>query len=425
MATNHGVKTNVSGLVFGYDMYDVRNSYKGEPTTNLYGSLDNGNIRPYVSTHYWDGYRWIINNTYSHPGVDGPPGVFLGKMYKHTSGALNSTWSGNSYGYMLRTLTLSNGVTYTMSSYIYVSVDSNLDDFRSTTESATTNNLSVSGYSTSYNLSNKGTWQRLSVQCVAGTGGINFIPAYPSKSGVTDGSFAGFFMFAMPQVEQKTYPTWTTDTSRSNTDSLVNIRDSTQTMNVSGVSFSSNGTFSFDGTNDTLALPTALEQYFYPSITEVTVEVIFKATVGSSGSGGPLFENYRFNFWYNYTNNTMECMVRTGPPDYPSYSFAISLSSGTLRTKGLYNHVVMVYKKTASNSGQLLVYANGSLSGSGTGLNMGNYPYVSATVGSSSHSGGNVYWMNGEVPIVRVYNRELPYNDVIANFESLRGRFSI
>jgi len=101
------------------------------------------------------------------------------------------------------------------------------------------------------------------------------------------------------------------------------------------------------------------------------------------------------------------------------------VSSGTLRTKGLYNHVVMVYKKTGSNSGQILVYANGSLSNSTTGLNMGSYPYVSATVGSSNHSGGNVYWMNGEVPIVRLYNRELTYNEVITNFNALRGRFSI
>jgi hypothetical protein len=226
------------------------------------------------------------------------------------------------------------------------------------------------------------------------------------------------------QLEQKGYVTPLVLGTRSNTNSLINIRDSTQTMNVSGVSFSSNGTFSFDGTNDTLALP-SLEPYFYPSVTEVSVEVIFKATVGSSGSGGPLFENYRFNLWYNYTNNAIDCYVRTGPPDYASYATATSASSTTLRTKGLYNHVVMVYKKTASNSGQILVYANGSLSGSGTGLNMGNYPYVSATVGSSSHSGGNVWWMNGEVPIVRVYNRELTSNEVIRNFNALRDRFSI
>jgi len=33
--------------------------------------------------------------------------------------------------------------------------------------------------------------------------------------------------------------------------------------------------------------------------------------------------------------------------------------------------------------------------------------------------------MNGEVPIVRLYNRELTYNEVITNFNALRGRFSI
>jgi hypothetical protein len=38
MATNHGPKTTSNGLVFAYDMYDVRNSYLGEPTTNIAAS---------------------------------------------------------------------------------------------------------------------------------------------------------------------------------------------------------------------------------------------------------------------------------------------------------------------------------------------------------------------------------------------------
>jgi len=41
MATNHGLKTSVSGLVFAYDMYDLKNSYRGEPTTNIAYATNN------------------------------------------------------------------------------------------------------------------------------------------------------------------------------------------------------------------------------------------------------------------------------------------------------------------------------------------------------------------------------------------------
>ena len=415
MATNHGLKTSVSGLVFAYDMYDLKNSYRGEPVTNI--AYATNNFLNSNSNWWVNSGANVFNDDDTSIAKPIIPNIDTSNLRIFSS--VVTTVGNQHLGSSI--IGISPSTQYSMSIYYWFSGTSMQSQpyLRTNVNNNSLGNFAYNG-DTNYLNWPRSTWIRLSITFTTPS---NETGVYMSSyTGDNVGEKLAYFGY---QLEQKGYSTPLVLGTRSNTNSLINIRDATQTTNVSGVSFSSNGTFSFDGTNDTLALPTALEQYFSPSVTEVTVEVIFKATVGSSGSGGPLFENYRFNFWYNYTNNTMECMVRTGPPDYPSYSFAISLSSGTLRTKGLYNHVVMVYKKTASNSGQLLVYANGSLSGSGTGLNMGNYPYVSATVGSSSHSGGNVYWMNGEVPIVMVYNRELPYNDVIANFESLRGRFSI
>jgi hypothetical protein len=414
MATNHGPKTTSTDLVFAYDMYDVYNSYKGEPTTNIAYATNN-----FLNSNG----NWWVNSgatvfsdddtSISKPII---PNVNTSNLRIFSSAV--TTVGNQQLGSSI--IGISPSTQYSMSIYYWFSGGSMqaAPYLRTNINNNSLGNFAYNG-DTNYLNWPRSAWIRLTVTF---TTQANETGVYMSSyTGDNVGEKLAYFGY---QLEQKGYVTPLVLGTRSNTNSLINIRDSTQTMNVSGVSFSSNGTFSFDGTNDTLALP-SLEPYFYPSVTEVSVEVIFKATVGSSGSGGPLFENYRFNLWYNYTNNAIDCYVRTGPPDYASYSFATSASSTTLRTKGLYNHVVMVYKKTASNSGQILVYANGSLSGSGTGLNMGNYPYVSATVGSSSHSGGNVWWMNGEVPIVRVYNRELTSNEVIRNFNALRDRFSI
>jgi len=414
MATNHGPKTTSNGLVFAYDMYDVRNSYLGEPTTNIaynqYNTL-------FSNSNWWtnSGAANFSDNDTSIP----KPNIPNVDNSKYVVFSYQTTTAGNQQlGSAI--ISVSPSTQYTFSIYGYFTTTA-MDSPPYLRTNVNNNSLGSFAYNgdTTYANWPKNQWIRLS--CTATT--------QSNENGLYMSSYIGSYVgqkiyFCAYQVEQKGYATPLVLGSRSTTNSLINIRDNTQTINVSGVAFSSNGTFSFDGTNDTLALP-SLETHFLPSVTEVSVEVIFKATAGSSGSGGPLFENYRFNFWYNFTNNAVDCYVRTGPPDYPSYSFATSVSSGTLRTKGLYNHVVMVYKKTGSNSGQILVYANGSLSNSTTGLNMGSYPYVSATVGSSNHSGGNVYWMNGEVPIVRLYNRELTYNEVITNFNALRGRFSI
>ena len=415
MATNHGPKTTSTNLVFAYDMYDVVNSYRGEPTTNI--AYATNNFLNSNSNWWVNSGANVFNDNDTSISKPIIPNVDTSNLRIFSS--VVTTVGNQQLGSSI--IGISPSTQYSMSIY-YWFLGSSMQAQPYLRTNVNNNSLGNFAYNGDTNYLNwpRSTWIRLTVTF---TTQANETGVYMSSyTGDTVGEKLAYFGY---QLEQKGYVTPLVLGTRSNTNSLINIRDSTQTMNVSGVSFSSNGTFSFDGTNDTLALPTALEPYFYPSVTEVTAEVIFKATVGSSGSGGPLFENYRFNFWYNYTNNTVDCYVRTGPPDYASYATATSASSTTLRTKGLYNHVVMVYKKTASNSGQILVYANGSLSGSGTGLNMGNYPYVSATVGSSAHSGGNVWWMNGEVPIVRVYNRELTSNEVIRNFNALRDRFSI
>lgn len=239
MSLGHGTKIVRDGLVFYYDMNNTKKSWKGKPLTNYYPDIFTSQSMRAHTKHYWTGKSWLVNDTYSDPGVPGPEGVFLGKVAKHTSGALNSSWSGNSYGYMLRDISPQvSGDYYSQSAYIYVSPDCNIDAVPSTIEGEAGGETSVlSGEPSSYNMASKGTWQRTARRAQS-DGNTRYIPLYPRKSGVTDGSFTGFFMWGGAQVEEGSnvsplVPADEGQATRSNTESLLDISGQNHTITVS------------------------------------------------------------------------------------------------------------------------------------------------------------------------------------------------
>jgi hypothetical protein len=179
-----------------------------EPTVNLLGKIDSlSSIRSPLTVHYWNGVKWKKNDGFTDPGIKGPRDIYLGLVYKFTSGALSNTWSGNSYGYMFKDMLCLANTIYTLSNYIYVSEDCSIDSLNLSTENASNNNIEIKGLSGLYNLDKKGSWQRLARSSSrTEKGNIRFIPIYPSKNGVTNGSFDGFFMFGGAMIEEKSLP---------------------------------------------------------------------------------------------------------------------------------------------------------------------------------------------------------------------------
>jgi hypothetical protein len=85
------------------------------------------------------------------------PDPTVGRIYKHTSGSLTSSWSGNSYGYTLKDLTTDSGSTYILTCWVYVSEDSNLTYFPCSIEQASST-ANVTNYPQYYEMDRKGTW---------------------------------------------------------------------------------------------------------------------------------------------------------------------------------------------------------------------------------------------------------------------------
>lgn len=75
-------------------------------------------------------------------------------------------------------------------------------------------------------------------------------------------------------------------------------------------------------------------------------------------------------------------------------------------------------------SGTIAVYFNGvsqPLTGVTTGYNITN----TSALWIGQYIGGGNYFLNGNIPIMNVYNRALSAEEVKQNFNALRGRFGI
>ena len=417
VANGYG-KVVTSGSVFMYDTGDTVNSYRGEPTTNLWDTMLNTQSLRSHTKHFWDGKQWIVDATYTHPGVDGPKGVYLGLVFKHVSGAFNSTWSGTSYGYMLRDIACTSGATMTQSVWIYLSENCNLDGVPSVIEQESGGESSVAGYASQYDLNNKGTWQVIAKKAIS-DGQVRFIPLYPRKNGTTVGEFTGFLMWALPQVTygDRVVQPIQPGTIRSATQGLLPIVGNS-TIDLSNVSFDSNAQMVFDGTDDFISLPSTLTSSFNP--TEFTVEVIVNyESFGVVNSSRPYISN-----WNTWSPGSQKGFILRsyGTSQSPSFWWCdginyTSITATTQMSTNQYYHILATY----SSSGVKL-YVNGIVEATSTNLLTGVVFESTTRIGFGTINTG---YFDGQIPVAKIYNRALTSTEVKQNYNKYKSRFNL
>jgi hypothetical protein len=375
-----------NSIVFSYDVGDTSNSYRGEPTVNHYGDISTSIALRTPLTEY---------NTSNWDASFPKPPENIGRVYKHTSGALSSTWDGNSYGYTLKTYTYPAGAIYTLSAWVYVSPDCNINQL----------NISIEGGGTwvdnnyLYDLSKKGTWQQiwLEINTLGGFAG-NAIPIYPQRYGVTDGSFTGFYAWGGAMLEAKDHITQYTVSSRSATQGLLPLLGNT-TLDLSNVSFDSNAQITFDGTDDFFNIPTN-----FGTLTQYTIEyVAFLGAVNKM----PIAARTNTNF-YKYGDNSWR-YVHGGVADEFYHETSPAISG--------YIHCVVTYDGSLVKVWRNGYYA-GSKASSGTadfsdGFKIGYWA-----------AGGSYAW-SGPIPIVKIYNTALSTDQVQQNYRQYKTRFNL
>ena len=423
-----GPKIIKDGLVLCLDAHDAK-SYAGEPVTNLYGDMSTSSSLRGNRTEYNTGGTWPSDM----PMCPEP----VGRVYKHTSGALTSSWSGNSYGYMHKDISTTSGLMYTLTFWVYLSPDCDIDYMQSSIEGATSNYGSWTGYPQQYDFTKKGTWQLLSRHATADTS-VRFL-IYPGHTGVTDGSFSGFFAWGGMQVVQAEYVTPFVLSSRSATDGWVdrttNNNDGTLTNMIgTGASHYRDGQvimpvsasyLDFDATDDRVAIGSI------GSMTAFTVELWINPDAVQDYQN-PIDCNYSYNGTTGNIGPRLE--LRTGAsPNWiisgdtgnnNNYYYIVARSGAP--SAGTWYHAALTYDGSGNASG-LKSYWDGSLVTSGaTNVNTPSAVWVNTMnnvqLGLGFHLGSSRHF-NGQISTTKIYNKALTAAQILSNYNATKGRF--
>ena len=410
MSVFSGPNFSTSGLVFSYDASNIKKSWKGAPTTNLWiysRAFSNWNKTAAIT---------VTDNSAISPNGD------------LTASTVTASGAGGSYINLGGTL-ISSGSTYTKSVYakagttstlVFESYDNNGSG--GTAFFPTTFNLLAGTYTTSSGdtatmtyISNG--WYKCSVtrSYTLTTGsGTFYIGAY--------GTGLGTLYLWDAQLELGSYATPVVATSgasasRSTTQAITDLTGN-NTITATSLTYASDGTFSFNGTSSKLTTATLQYQFLTTGFTLSTILDYTQTTTNDNVISWGLSA-------FNTTNYAWELRIRgsgnvefspgigpggTGVPVRTSYSQSPALSG---------RNVVLDITYTAN--GLASIYENGVLKATNDYTGVGTSAATNAlTIGQGSDT-----YFPGKLYRVSLYNKPLTALEVQQNFNAVRGRFGI
>jgi len=218
-----------------------------------------------------------------------------------------------------------------------------------------------------------------------------------------------YLEMTMPMVEVNVSNSspFTTGT-RSVSGSLLDLTKST-TIDVSNVSFDSDGLPTFDGTDDYINLGTGLLDLQNNSF---SIEAIVKWDGGSTDTF----------FGYSETGATQKSIhwriYDTGLLRFDFYSNSINSSTGAIVANTWY-HLLVTYNASTDTC---TCYRNGVL------LMQGSVgPYLGVDANSTCTVGNwiNTQYFGGQLPVLKCYNRALTAQEIQQNYRAYKNRFNI
>jgi len=415
-------KTITSGSVFAYDVADTRNSYIGQPTTNI-----GNNFRDFTGTGYSPDGEWVsteptrFTKTYypTLPTPIGPGGTLIEESGTGGYHHLSRYGGGNESG------------AHSLSCYIYPIV-SGITDFCIGMLGDSSNNIrfNLDTREIIYGggISNRNAfikdipgwpgWLRVGANIEGRGGGWVGCFGYSSYTPYTGTAGGKKAYITGIQYEYTTQPTPFVAGTRSATQALLPLVGNS-TLNLSYVSFDTNAQMIFDGTNDYIDAP------YYSEVDNNlsrTWEVVVKptATMTYAGIFGQKIGygcSYHCNGGiYLWDGNWVFDWF-----DNSSYQF---LYSGVSPTPNQYFHIVATYDASDQKP---RIYVNGVLKatyGSTTNMNYGGSTNI-IDIGWNSKDGGQHYF-GGELPVARHYSgKALTAAEVKQNFDFYDARFGI
>lgn len=403
MSISSGPRAVTSGLVFDYDIGNVQKSWKGGPNTNSY--WNNGSpFDPWTA----GGTNTNITGTAAD---DGP--IRGAKTWKFNKSGSSNQWNGweGTYGGIW---TGSSGDIWTISYWYKTSSPAGATGFG-------IGSYYLSDWSRPYNVT---IIDNVSTIIADGQWHYNytivrFNEAYTNAI-VVDGPSWGYStqsgeLYINGLTWCKTAyappPYSYTFGTRSNTQSLLDLSGK-NTITASSLTYNYNGSgFTFNGSSNYMDCGNASEISSITGTSNVTVESwVNLSGYGSSSYGVITHKGYPWAWLMENPSNTMRIRF------YLSSSGDVSCSDSSTHALNTWYHFVGTY-----DGSNMRFYRNGVLTNTVAGSGTLGGSGVSMIVGSY----GGAYFSQGQIPIVRIYNRTLSSEEVAQNFQALRGRFDI
>ena len=395
MALNHSPKAVTNGLLFYYDMNNTEKSWKGKPTTNLVNpswaawSID-GSGQGNVGTR-------TINSTYYCTITDVNQNTRQNVYIEGISASTTYTFSVK-YRKISGTPTLRFQIqAYNGGSYI------------STMSFPTTAQLGITdkeGWQTAY----------ITLTTPANTTRVLWF----MQDGDDYTTYTHSFELKEPQMEVGSILSSFVDGTRSNTQAILDLTGR-NTITIQNLSYASDGTFSFDGVDDSIDSTTSagltgtgswtMESVF--KINGIPSNALYGNVIVDTDATGGSANMILVDYGGGHGGSQNQLLYASRPSTGGSYT----LLGGPILTQGTYYHVAVVRNDVTNTK----LYVNGSLYSTYSG----NVPTATQPlVRIGRWTDGTVYG-NSTIPNVKIYNRALSDQEVAQNYQALRGRYGV
>ena len=425
-----GPKVNTDSLILAYDAQDIKNSFLGEPTTNLANNLSSmGPANNYIPV-----------NTVAHSGIvqvstdiiqPPVPGMTVWKIYNSDPDGYSRFGIGQSGN-----VTIASFGTYdtTYVASIYVYIPSGVVMSGATTCWATQNStgvdwhtgnnptLNANGYysgdintlNSEANLNIRDKWQRIFVRFVTSStvrayGGADnckylTVQFRPNLVGTNGSSFIYVSSF---QLEQKSFPTAFTTSTRASTGGLVNLANPSSTITLANAGFNATGNLTFNGSSNYLTAGYTRSTYG----NTFTLIAYYKYTGTSGRTYSTIFggKEAATEFFIGKNSGDTNIGVQDG-----NYNGAFVV--GSTAFDGNWHQLVYTY-----HFGTGIIYLDGTQRASGAFTKCNDAEEM--IIGGESEGGG--YYFDGLIDQVFIYLRRFSSNEVYDHYLQYRTRYGI
>jgi len=389
MALGHSPQTITNGLVFYYDMGNPQKSWRGKPTTNL-----------------------------ANVGLNGMSGVslsFLGVEDGWKKYSMSGTFTGGTYPYIMNitSVAFTGGVTYSSSCLIRTNVENKFNYFGNGMNYV---NVPMNKGGTSIGVRQADSsfyCGRSNFEYTSNTTQTGYILSNPINN-TTFSAGTDFVWIKNGQIEQGEFPTpFAGDAAtRSNTQAVLDLVGG-NTVTANSLTYNANGQFSFNGSSNLATFPE--NAAFNSQAHSVEVWVRTNATTqngfwfekGNVNSQYSLFqEGTNIQWRHRYTDGALDSQSTTTATYLNTINWAQVVGTYGGGLKRTYINGALVNSRSESRT----------VSTNTNGCSIGVY---------GGFNGSRSYWYNGDIGLVKVYNKNLTELEVQQNFNALRGRYGV